>query len=140
MKSGLWLNLWRSLWAAIFLALAVRYGLAASGYTFSLRMVATLGLLLGWFFSEATRLSPQLLSEGLKRVAGGMATFLLIAGALVFLLMFTGRLAPSATFLEAGLAGLLAFSRINAHFDLGTRMWRWTGRASNKQEDGLSKR
>ncbi len=135
-KSRLWLNLWQSLWAVLFLVLFVGYGLIASDYAFSLRTAATLCLLLGWFFSEAAQVPPQLfpnyspqpLSDRLKRVAEGLATFLSVAGALVFLLMFTGRLAPAATFLEAGLAGLLAFSRINAQL----RSWR--SRAGNVQK------
>jgi hypothetical protein len=128
MKSRLWLNLWKSLGAVLFLVLFVGYGLIASDYAFSLRTAATLCLLASWFFSEATQVPPQLfpnyspqpLSYRLKRVAEGLATFLSVAGALVFLLMFTGRLAPAATFLELGLAGLLAFSRINAQL----RSWR----------------
>lgn len=124
MKSGLSLTLWM----VVFLVFSVVYGFRASDQVFSLRTVFTISLLLGWFCGEATLL-PQL-SEGLKRVAGGAATFLLVAGALGFLLMHTGRLAPPAAFLETGLAILLAFTRINAHFDLFARMREMSRRAN----------
>ena len=40
----------------------------------------------------------------------------------MFMQMLFGYLTPAATFLETGLAFLLAFSRVNAHFNLHTRM------------------
>lgn len=130
MKSRPWLILWQSLWAVIILAFSVWYGLRASDYDFSLRTAATFCLLLGWFCSEAVQLPQKLLSDGLKKVAGGLATFLLVAGGLMCLLMFTGRLAPPATFLEGGLALLLAFSRINAQL----RSWRSRARDVQKSQ------
>ncbi len=110
-----------TLWAVIALIFSVVYGLRASDQVFSLRTVFTICLLVGWCLGEATLL-PQL-SEGSKRIAGGVATFLLVAGASGFLLMSTGRLAPPAAFLETGLAILLAFTWINAHFNLLPRIW-----------------
>lgn len=123
-----------TLWVVVALIFSVLYGLRASDQVFSLRTVFTICLVVGWFLGEAI-LRPQL-SEGLKRIGGGVATFLLAAGALGFLLMNTGRLAPPAAFLETGLAILLAFTRINLHFDLLTRIWNLSRKMSRRANEG----
>jgi hypothetical protein len=115
-------GLWRFLWGVLFIVIALGFGFASSGYAFSARTVAAIALLTGWFISEAVQLRSELLGGKVKRASDCIAVFLMFVGTLLLYTMYRDFLAPSATFLEVGVALLLTFSRADALFDLGRRL------------------
>jgi hypothetical protein len=133
MKRSLFVGLWRFVGVALFIVIALGWGFESSGYVFSARTVAAIVLVTGWFISEAVELRAELLGDKVKRASEWVAVFLMFGGALLLLSMYTGRLAPSATFLESALALLLACSRTNAHFDLGRRLKEMSERSTDRR-------